>query len=68
MDIKNDLEKGCEHVQSLKHLNMLSVKAALKTSKLGGILPAALLDFLILPEFDDIEEKYFPDNDRWRHL
>ena len=62
--VKNIIQQSYEHVQSLKHLSRLSMRAALitnnpiKVHKLKGKLPPVLLDYLMFPDIADIEIKY----------
>lgn len=59
-----DVIINCRQPPALTHLCRLSIRAAcrirhsMKINKLTGILPPALLQYLMLPEVRDIEEKY----------
>lgn len=53
-----------QHVNSLKHVSRLSVRAAVKTNypikvhKLRELLPPTLVNYILLADIDDIERKY----------
>ena len=54
-------------IRSLQNCSRLSIRAALgtnivgKVSQLHGILAPSLIDYILLPELDDITDKYIED-------
>eukprot|EP00918_Siedleckia_nematoides_P081943 GHVU01179646.1.p1 GENE.GHVU01179646.1~~GHVU01179646.1.p1 ORF type:complete len:358 (-),score=21.67 GHVU01179646.1:300-1373(-) len=58
------IQQSRENVPTLKHCSRLGVRAACRSNtpiqfhKLREVLPSVLVDFLMLPEIDKIEQKY----------
>ena len=63
-NLENIVLQSRLQVYSLKHWSRLSLRAAIKSNRtikvheLRGILPPALVDYLMLTDIDDIEDKY----------